>query len=73
MGTDGKLGSQAIVQAGGRVIAQSGPSCVVWGMPRAVEEAGLCEAVVPLHELAGTICALVSPQENEPRRAQTSG
>jgi two-component system chemotaxis response regulator CheB len=71
MGSDGKLGSHAIVQAGGRVIAQSGPSCVVWGMPRAVEEAGLCEAVLPLHELAGAICELVSREESEPRHAHS--
>lgn len=73
MGSDGKLGAQAIVQAGGRVIAQSGPTCVVWGMPRAVEEAGLCEAVVPLHELAAAICLLVSPPQADELCAQTGG
>jgi two-component system chemotaxis response regulator CheB len=60
MGSDGKLGAQAIVDAGGRVLAQSGPSCVVWGMPRAVEEAGLCERVVPLNEIARAICERVN-------------
>jgi two-component system chemotaxis response regulator CheB len=69
MGTDGKLGAQAIVDAGGRVLAQSGPSCVVWGMPRAVEEAGLCERVVPLSEMARAIVACVSPSESDARSA----
>lgn len=55
MGSDGKAGAREIVAAGGRVLAQSGPSCVVWGMPRAVEEAGLCEAVVPLSDMANAI------------------
>lgn len=59
MGSDGKLGAREIVAKGGRVIAQSGASCVVWGMPRAVEEAGLCEAVVPLHDIASAIRARV--------------
>jgi two-component system, chemotaxis family, protein-glutamate methylesterase/glutaminase len=59
MGSDGKLGAREIVAAGGRIIAQSGGSCVVWGMPRAVEEAGLCEAVVPLHDIASAIRARV--------------
>jgi len=60
MGSDGALGARDVVQAGGRVLAQSGPSCVVWGMPRAVEEAGLCEAVVSLSEMAMAINQRVS-------------
>jgi len=63
MGSDGKAGAREIVAAGGRVLAQSGPSCVVWGMPRAVEEAGLCEAVVPLSEMASAIRKRVQPGE----------
>jgi two-component system chemotaxis response regulator CheB len=55
MGHDGARGARDIVDAGGRVIVQSGPTCVVWGMPRAVEEAGIAEAVVPLSEVAGAI------------------
>jgi two-component system chemotaxis response regulator CheB len=69
IGSDGKLGAQAIVDAGGRVFAQSGPSCVVWGMPRAVEEAGLCERIVPLPEMARAISERVSPSESTPRSA----
>jgi two-component system chemotaxis response regulator CheB len=55
MGQDGLAGSREIIEAGGRLLAQSGPTCVVWGMPRAVEEAGLCEAVLPLAEVASGI------------------
>lgn len=73
MGSDGKLGAQAIVDAGGRVLAQSGPSCVVWGMPRAVEEAGLCERVVPLNEIARAICERVLAGEKRTRSSVSSG
>jgi two-component system chemotaxis response regulator CheB len=51
MGQDGLRGAREICDAGGRVLVQSGPTCVVWGMPKAVEEAGLAEAVVALDEL----------------------
>ena len=55
MGQDGLRGARAIHEAGGRVLVQSGPTCVIWGMPRAVEEAGIAEAVVPLPELSAAI------------------
>jgi two-component system, chemotaxis family, protein-glutamate methylesterase/glutaminase len=51
MGQDGMLGSQAIHAAGGQVLAQDEATSVVWGMPRAVAEAGLAQAVLPLEEL----------------------
>lgn len=56
MGEDGLAGSRSIRGAGGRVITELERSCVVYGMPRAVFEAGLstdqaslsrmCEAIV---------------------------
>lgn len=67
MGSDGKLGAQELVAAGGRVLVQSGPSCVVWGMPRAVEEAGLAEAVVPLKDVAEAICTRLADDGAAPR------
>jgi two-component system, chemotaxis family, protein-glutamate methylesterase/glutaminase len=41
MGDDGLAGARAITGAGGAVITQSASSCVVYGMPRCVVEAGL--------------------------------
>ncbi|HEY1101411.1 MAG TPA: chemotaxis response regulator protein-glutamate methylesterase [Myxococcota bacterium] len=55
MGQDGVLGAEAIVQLGGRVIAQDELSSVVWGMPGYVARAGLADAVLPLAEIADDI------------------
>ena len=48
MGADGSRGAQAIVSAGGAMIAQDETSSVVWGMPGQVAQAGICSAVLPL-------------------------
>lgn len=55
MGQDGLKGCQAIVDAGGTLIAQDEASSVVWGMPGAVATAGLCSAVLPVSELGAYI------------------
>lgn len=52
MGRDGALGSQAVKAAGGRVFAQDEATSVVYGMPKAVVERGLTEAVFPLEGIA---------------------
>lgn len=46
MGVDGLAGSQAIVDAGGRVIVQDEASSVVWGMPGSVAKAGLADTML---------------------------
>ncbi|MDE3060496.1 MAG: chemotaxis response regulator protein-glutamate methylesterase [Pseudomonadota bacterium] len=55
MGSDGLEGAKAVTAAGGAVIAQDEATSVVWGMPRAVAEKGLCRAVLPLSEIASYI------------------
>jgi len=55
MGKDGLDGARAVKAAGGRVLCEAESTCVVYGMPRAVAEAGLADAVLPLHELPGAI------------------
>lgn len=55
MGNDGAKGCKKIKETGGRVFAQNEETCVVYGMPRAVVEAGLADKVVPLEEMAGEI------------------
>lgn len=48
MGADGKMGAQKLKQAGSTVWSQDQESCVVYGMPQAVEKAGLSDRVLPL-------------------------
>lgn len=57
MGADGKRGAELVKRAGGRVIAQDRDSCVVYGMPKEVVDAGLADLVCPLDRLAGAIAA----------------
>jgi two-component system chemotaxis response regulator CheB len=51
MGSDGMRGGKEIVGAGGSVIAQDEASSVVWGMPGAAANAGICAAVLPLNQI----------------------
>ena len=48
MGKDGTNGSSLIHSSGGWVIAEAEETCVVWGMPRSVVEAGAANETVPL-------------------------
>lgn len=41
MGSDGLEGARAVRAAGGTVLVEASETCIVYGMPRAVEEAGL--------------------------------
>lgn len=59
MGHDGLAGSKVIVEAGGTIIAQDEATSVVWGMPGAVSEAGICNAILPLDELGSKVQRLV--------------
>jgi two-component system chemotaxis response regulator CheB len=52
MGRDGMEGTKRVVETGGAAIAQDEASSVVWGMPGAVAQAGLCHAVLPLANIA---------------------
>jgi two-component system chemotaxis response regulator CheB len=51
MGSDGMRGGKDIVAAGGSVIAQDEASSVVWGMPGAAANAGICAAILPLTQI----------------------
>lgn len=55
MGNDGLKGMKAIKESGGRTIAQDEETCVVYGMPKAVVDAGMADKVVPINEVAGEI------------------
>lgn len=51
MGNDGTEGARAVRAAGGRVLIQSEPSCIIYGMPRSVHEAGLASHQAGLEEM----------------------
>jgi two-component system chemotaxis response regulator CheB len=57
MGSDGMKGLQLLKLKGGSVVAQDEQSCIVYGMPRAVVEAGFHDEVVPLEEIYQRIVA----------------
>jgi two-component system chemotaxis response regulator CheB len=52
MGQDGLVGTRRVIESGGSAIAQDEATSVVWGMPGAVAQAGLCHAVLPLPRIA---------------------
>jgi two-component system chemotaxis response regulator CheB len=55
MGDDGKQGAAWIKAQGGTILTESEESCVIYGMPRAVVEAGLSDASYPLSSMAENI------------------
>ncbi|HEX7565753.1 MAG TPA: chemotaxis response regulator protein-glutamate methylesterase [Bradyrhizobium sp.] len=60
MGSDGMRGGKEVVAAGGNVIAQDEASSVVWGMPGAAANAGICAAILPLDQIASKLVRLFS-------------
>jgi len=52
MGQDGWQASKTLVEIGGRIIAQDEDSSVVWGMPGAVANDGLCSDILPLDSIS---------------------
>ena len=59
MGQDGLAGTRCVVDAGGSAVAQDEATSVVWGMPGAVAQAGLCHAVLPLPRIAPKLIELL--------------
>ena len=61
MGEDGKRGSCAVKEKGGAVMIQDQASCVVWGMPGSVYEAGAYDKIAGIEEcgqIVSNICCL---------------
>jgi two-component system chemotaxis response regulator CheB len=59
MGNDGLVGAAHIKARGGRVVTEAESSCIVYGMPRVVFEAGVSDRVATLDEMASSIMEMV--------------
>lgn len=59
MGNDGLAGARAVKAAGGRILVEAEETCAVYGMPRAIADAGLADVILPLGELPAAIVAEV--------------
>jgi len=59
MGSDGKQGASSIKAQGGSIYTEAEETCVIYGMPAAVVEAGLSDRSVPLHRLAEAMLEVV--------------
>jgi two-component system chemotaxis response regulator CheB len=57
MGRDGVEGAARLIACGGSILAQDEASSAVWGMPRAVLEAGLASAVLAPDKIARRIAS----------------
>jgi two-component system chemotaxis response regulator CheB len=60
MGSDGCDGARVMAAAGAPIIAQDEATSVVWGMPGAVANAGICSAILPLPRIAPHLASLCS-------------
>ncbi len=59
MGHDGLEGMKAIKASKGRTIVQDEQTCIVYGMPKAVVDAGCADKVVPLPHIVGELLNMV--------------
>lgn len=55
MGADGREGAAWIKAKGGQILTEAESTCIVYGMPRSVDEAGLSDMMVPLEAMAQSI------------------
>ncbi len=55
MGADGRDGARLLRESGSEIWSQSEASCVVYGMPQAIEKASLSNDVIPLDQMANRI------------------
>jgi two-component system chemotaxis response regulator CheB len=59
MGHDGLEGMTLIRDKGGKTLVQDEASCIVYGMPKAVIEAGIADKIAPIDLIAGEIVNMI--------------
>jgi two-component system chemotaxis response regulator CheB len=67
MGDDGRKGACQVKDSGGRVIAESEETAVIYGMPKQVVNAGAADQILPLQEIPAAIQTGI---ERKPSRKQ---
>jgi len=65
MGSDGTNGCVLLHSMGGQVISEDEATCVVWGMPRSVVEAGAASQITPLPDVPAAIVKAVNASRKE--------
>ncbi len=68
MGRDGVIGADRLFRAGGTLLAQDAATSAVWGMPRAIVEAGLATMVGAPEAIAHRLAALTTIASTGPVR-----
>jgi two-component system chemotaxis response regulator CheB len=59
MGNDGLKGAEFIKSKGGKIFTESEETCIIYGMPRVVEEMGLSDKFIPLYDMSEEIIKFV--------------
>jgi two-component system, chemotaxis family, protein-glutamate methylesterase/glutaminase len=59
MGSDGSRGASMLKQCDSTVWSQDEASCIVYGMPQAIEKRGLSDLVLPLNDIGPTLVKAV--------------
>ncbi len=59
MGDDGARGLKEMRDAGAKTVGQDEATCVVYGMPKEAFKLGAVERVMPLHDIAGAMLAVM--------------
>ena len=55
MGNDGADGARVLKEKGGTMLAQSEESCVVYGMPKAIVDGNLADAVIDIDDISAAL------------------
>lgn len=59
MGNDGLKGAEFIKSKGGKIFTESEETCIIYGMPRVIEEMGLSDKSIPLYNMSEEIIKFV--------------
>lgn len=59
MGNDGLYGSEFIKSKGGKIFTEAEETCIVYGMPRVINERGLSDKIVPLYRMPEEIIKFI--------------